>query len=159
MFWCSEVWRNCTLPLSSMTTVCNNGTQPQTQIKMSRYPFQDVYNHVCWICHPIKCEQHYPRRLPRACWNTLTFIASRQTVPTQSQKWSTSAGHKHSPRPQWKTLILVFTAAQKSSAAQSEKPPTQSNEFKHRLNFMTIVQQPWCGDPRNGQLFFPNFFP
>lgn len=67
-------------------------TLPHTEIQMSRYPFQDVYNHVGWICHPIKRERHYPRRFPGACWNTLTFRVSRRTEPTQSLQWSTSSG-------------------------------------------------------------------
>lgn len=50
-----------------------------TAIKMSRYPFQGVYNHVCWICHPIKREQHYPASSLGLRWNTLTFTRSRWT--------------------------------------------------------------------------------
>lgn len=61
MFWFSEQSsRNSTLSRNNTTTQqCSNETQPQTEIKMSRYPFQDVYNHVCRICHPIKRERHY----------------------------------------------------------------------------------------------------
>lgn len=60
MFWFSEQSsRNSTLSRNNTTQQCSNETQPQTEIKMSRYPFQDVYNHVCRICHPIKRERHY----------------------------------------------------------------------------------------------------
>lgn len=71
-------------PFNHATTVCHNETQSQTKIKMSRYSFQDVYNHVCRICHPIKHERLYPCRLSGAHWNTLTFRLSRRTEPTQS---------------------------------------------------------------------------
>lgn len=58
---------------NNITNVCHNQNQPQSEIKMSSYSFQDVYNHVCWICHPIKHERHYPHMFPGAHWNTLTF--------------------------------------------------------------------------------------
>ncbi len=37
-------WNGKTLPHNNMTAICHNETQPHTQIKMSRYFFQDVYN-------------------------------------------------------------------------------------------------------------------
>lgn len=122
LFWYGEVsWRNFTLPHNNMTTVCNNETQPQTEIKMSRYPFQDVYNHVCRICHPIKCEQHYLRQLPGALLEYID-IHSEQTdwahsVPAVIHQFWT---HKRWPHFHSKTWKTAFAADPNPSALQLE---------------------------------------
>lgn len=87
------------------TNVCHNQNQPQSEIEMWSYYLQDVYNHVCRICHPIKHERHYHHLFHGAHWNTVTFRESRQTEPTQSPQWSASPGHTNTDHPQ---LILLL---------------------------------------------------
>lgn len=92
--WINNVQKLCLKPHSP--TQQHNKCLPQKKtnkqktpksrlkIKMSSNSFQDVYNHVCRICQPIKHERHYPHQLPRPHWNTLTFRASRRTEFSQS---------------------------------------------------------------------------
>lgn len=110
LYWGLTMQRNhvhifLTIPRSNTTIVCHNRNQMRTKIKMSSYSFQDVYNHVCWICHPIKHERHYPHFLPRARWNTLTFRVSRRTEPTQSLQWYTGFGHTDTGQDSVEKLI------------------------------------------------------
>lgn len=102
------------IPRSNTTIVCHNRNQLWTKIKMSSYSFQDVYNHVCWICHPIKHERHYPDFLPRARWHV--------DIQSEQKDWAHSVPavirrlwlHKHWPRfcrkthKQTCTTVLFF---------------------------------------------------
>lgn len=121
---------------------------------MSSYSFQDVYNHVCRICYPIKHERHYPHRLPGAHWNTLTFRASRRTEPTQSLQWSTSSGHtntdhiftaKHAKNCLYCSLLYrchtvrnilywFFTSSQRQSLKNGDIGPLNTLVWAKSLN-------------------------